>query len=141
MSNAIQLYTYCILDKLANLHARYTTVQRYSPMTWCGMQRKTDGKAPSNYIYASSGKISYANIVNTDQKRHARSLISIFVVFYSQFTVGLLPLSNYIFSLIYRSGRKYLDDDALSRLPSDNKETLFNGVIKAICQGVLATKV
>ena len=52
----------------------------------------------------------------------------------------LAALSNYNFSLIYRSGRKNLDADALSRLPSDNKETLFNEVIKAICQGVLVTK-
>ena len=52
----------------------------------------------------------------------------------------LAALSNNNFSLIYRSGRKNLDADALSCLPSDNKETLFIEVIKAICQGVLVTK-
>ena len=51
----------------------------------------------------------------------------------------LAALSSYDFSLIYRSGRKNLDADALSRLPANNKETLFNDVIKAICQGVLAS--
>ena len=58
-------------------------------------------------------------------------------------TIGhrwLAALSSYNFSLVYRSGRKNLDADALSRLPSNNKETLFNEVIKAICQGVLASK-
>ena len=52
----------------------------------------------------------------------------------------LVALLNYNFSLIYRLGRKNLDADALRRLPSDNKETLFIEVIKAICQGVLVTK-
>ena len=52
----------------------------------------------------------------------------------------LATLSSYNFSLVYRSGRKNLDADALSVLPSNNKETSFNEVIKAICQGVLASK-
>ena len=52
----------------------------------------------------------------------------------------LAALSSYDFSLVYRSGKKNADADALSRLPSQNKETLFNEVIKAICQGVLASR-
>ena len=52
----------------------------------------------------------------------------------------LAALSSYDFSLVYRSGKKNADADALSRLPSHNKETLFNEVIKAICQGVLASR-
>ena len=38
---------------------------------------------------------------------------------------------------MYRAGRKNNDADALSRLPSANKETLFNDVIKAICHAAL----
>ena len=42
--------------------------------------------------------------------------------------------------MVYRSGKKNTDADALSHLPSHNKETLFNEVRKAICQGVLASR-
>ena len=45
----------------------------------------------------------------------------------------LAALSSYNFSLVYRAGRINNDDDALSRLPSTYKETLFTDVIKAIC--------
>ena len=51
----------------------------------------------------------------------------------------LASLSNYNFKLRYRSGRKNQDADALSRLPSADKEVLFNDAIKAICQSVLAS--
>ena len=51
----------------------------------------------------------------------------------------LAALSSYNFFLVYRSGKENLHADALSRLPSSNKETLFNEAIKAICQGVLAS--
>ena len=37
----------------------------------------------------------------------------------------LAALSSYNFSLVYRAGRINNDADALSRLPSTNKETLF----------------
>ena len=49
----------------------------------------------------------------------------------------LASLSNYNFKLLYRSGRKNLDADALSRLPSTDKEVLFNDAI--ICQSALAS--
>ena len=39
--------------------------------------------------------------------------------------------------MVYRAGRNNQDADALSRLPSTDKETLFNDVIKAISQAVL----
>ena len=51
----------------------------------------------------------------------------------------LASLSNYNFKLLYRSGRKNQDADAMSRLPSTDKEVLFNDAIKAICQSVLAS--
>ena len=51
----------------------------------------------------------------------------------------LAALSGYNFSLVYRAGRKNQDADALSRLPSTDKETLFNDVIKAISQAVLVS--
>ena len=51
----------------------------------------------------------------------------------------LASLSNYNFKLLYRSGRKNQDADALSRFPSADKEVLFNGAIKAIRQSVLAS--
>ena len=51
----------------------------------------------------------------------------------------LASLSNYNFKLLYRSGRKNQDADALSRLPSTDKEVLFNDAIKAICQSVLTS--
>lgn len=51
----------------------------------------------------------------------------------------LAALSGYNFSLVYRAGRKNQDADALSRLPSPDKETMFNDVIKAICQAVLVS--
>ena len=51
----------------------------------------------------------------------------------------LASLSNYNFKLLYRSGRKNQDADALSTLPSEDKEVLFNDAIKAICQSVLAS--
>ena len=41
----------------------------------------------------------------------------------------LAALSGYNFPLVYRAGRKNQDADALSRLPSTDKETLFNDVI------------
>ncbi|MCG8094292.1 MAG: DDE-type integrase/transposase/recombinase [Candidatus Thiodiazotropha endolucinida] len=50
----------------------------------------------------------------------------------------LAALSSYNFKLIYRSGKKNQDADALSRLPSTDKGVLFNDAIKAICQAVLA---
>ena len=48
-------------------------------------------------------------------------------------------LSGYNFSLVYRAGGKTQDADALSRLPSTDKETLFNDVIKVISQAVLVS--
>ena len=51
----------------------------------------------------------------------------------------LAALSGYNFSLVYRAGRKSNDADALSRLPSANKETMFNGDIKAICNAALVS--
>ena len=51
----------------------------------------------------------------------------------------LASLSNNNFKLLYRSRRKNQDADALSRLPSADKEVLFNDAIKAICQLVLAS--
>ena len=51
----------------------------------------------------------------------------------------LAALSGYNFSLVYRAGRKNQDADALSCLPSTDKETLFNDVIKAISQAVLVS--
>ena len=51
----------------------------------------------------------------------------------------LAALLSYIFSLVYRAGRINNDADALSRLPSTNKETLFNDVIKAICHAALVS--
>ena len=51
----------------------------------------------------------------------------------------LAALSSYNFSLVYRAGRINNDADALSRLPSTNKETLFNDVIKAICHAALVS--
>ena len=44
----------------------------------------------------------------------------------------LAALSSYNFSLVYRAGRINNVADALSRLPSTNKETLFNDIIKAM---------
>ena len=41
--------------------------------------------------------------------------------------------------MVYRAGRKNQDADALSCLPSTDKETLFNDVIKAIFQAVLVS--
>ena len=67
-------------------------------MTWCGMERKNDGNAPSYYIYASSGKISYANIENADQKVHACSLIGVFDVFYSNRIAALAAMGRLSFS-------------------------------------------
>ena len=52
----------------------------------------------------------------------------------------LAALSGFNFKLVYRAGKKNQDADALSRLHSIDKEVLFNDVIKAICQGVLASK-
>ena len=52
----------------------------------------------------------------------------------------LAALSGFNFKLVYRAGKKNQDADALSRLHSIDKEALFNDVIKAICQGVLASK-
>ena len=40
---------------------------------------------------------------------------------------------------MYRAGRKNTDADALSRLPSANKETLFNDVIKAIYHAAIVS--
>ena len=40
---------------------------------------------------------------------------------------------------MYRAGRINNDADALSRLPSTNKETLLNDVIKAICHSALVS--
>ena len=51
----------------------------------------------------------------------------------------LASLSNYNFKLLYRSERKNQYADALSRLPSADIDVLFNDVIKAICQSVLAS--
>ena len=51
----------------------------------------------------------------------------------------LAALSSYNFSLVYRAGRINNDADALSRLPSTNKEMLFNDVIKAICHAALVS--
>ena len=51
----------------------------------------------------------------------------------------LAALSSYNFSLVYRAGKVNKDADALSRLPSSNKETLFNDVIKAICHAALVS--
>ena len=51
----------------------------------------------------------------------------------------LAALSEDNFSLVYRAGRKNNDTDALNRLPSANKETLFNDVIKAICHAALVS--
>ena len=51
----------------------------------------------------------------------------------------LAALSSYKFSLVYRAGRINNGADALSRLPSTNKETLFNDVIKAICHAALVS--
>ena len=51
----------------------------------------------------------------------------------------LAALSRYNFSLVYRAGRINNGADALSRLPSTNKETLFNDVIKAICHAALVS--
>ena len=45
----------------------------------------------------------------------------------------LAALSSYNFSLVYRAERINNDADALSRLPSTDKETLFNDVIRAVC--------
>ena len=51
----------------------------------------------------------------------------------------LAALSSYNFSLVYRAGRINNDADALSRLPSTNKKTLFNDVTKAICLAALVS--
>ena len=51
----------------------------------------------------------------------------------------LAALSSFNFSLVYSAGRINNDADALSRLPSTNKETLFNDVIKAICHAALVS--
>ena len=51
----------------------------------------------------------------------------------------LAALSSYNFSLVYRAGKVNKDADALSRLPSSNKETLLNDVIKAICHAALVS--
>ena len=51
----------------------------------------------------------------------------------------LAALSSCNFSLVYRAGRINNDADALSRLPSTNKETLLNDVIKAICHAALVS--
>ena len=48
-------------------------------------------------------------------------------------------LSSYNCSFVYWAGRINNDADALSRLPSTNKETFFNDVIKAICQAALVS--
>ena len=45
----------------------------------------------------------------------------------------LAALSSYNFSLVYRAERINNDADALSRLPSTDKETLFNDLIRAVC--------
>ena len=44
-----------------------------------------------------------------------------------------LQLSQDNFSLVYRAERINNDADALSRLPSTDKETLFNDLIRAVC--------
>ena len=51
----------------------------------------------------------------------------------------LAVLSSYNFSLVYRAGRINNDADGLICLPSTNKETLFNDVIKAICHAALVS--
>ena len=51
----------------------------------------------------------------------------------------LAALSSYNFSLVYRAGKINNDADALSRLPSTNKKTLFYDVIKAICHAALVS--
>ena len=51
----------------------------------------------------------------------------------------LAALSSYNFSLVYRAGRINNDADALSHLPSTNKETLSNDIIKAICHAALVS--
>ena len=51
----------------------------------------------------------------------------------------LAALSGYNFYLVYRAGRKTQDADALSRLLSTDKETLFNDAIKVISQAVLVS--
>ena len=53
----------------------------------------------------------------------------------------LAELSNYNFTIQYRSGKKKGDADALSRQPEDNViTTVFPDVVKAICQTVLAER-
>lgn len=53
----------------------------------------------------------------------------------------LAELSNYNFTIQYRSGKKNGDADALSRQPEDNViTTVFPDVVKAICQTVLAER-
>ena len=47
-------------------------------------------------------------------------------------------LSNYDFSIVYRTGKSNIDADALSRLPSDCKE-VFSDVVQAICKSIVLT--
>ena len=49
----------------------------------------------------------------------------------------LAALAGFNFKLVYRAGVKNQDTDALHSI---DKAVLFNDVIKAICQGVLASK-
>ena len=53
----------------------------------------------------------------------------------------LAELSNYNFTIKYRSGKKHADADGLSRLlENDKTTTVFPDILKAICQTVVVQK-
>ena len=52
----------------------------------------------------------------------------------------LAELSNYNFTLTYRSGKKNADADGLSRLHENETSTVFPEVLKSFCQVVVATQ-
>ena len=52
----------------------------------------------------------------------------------------LAELSNYSFTLTYRSGKKNADADGLSRLHENETTTVFPEVLKSLCQVVVATQ-
>ena len=53
----------------------------------------------------------------------------------------LAALSNYNFDIVYRSGKKNADADALSRRPQESTRTVDKDVIKVISQSILLTDV